>query len=52
MTDYSKCKLTRFPTPVLEQRAEAIAEINDDIRRLADRMIKTQSYPNRLFKGY
>jgi len=39
MTDYSKCKLTRFPTPVLEQRAEAIAEINDDIRRLADRMI-------------
>ena len=38
-TDYSKCKLTRFPTPVLEQRAEPVAEINDDIRRLADRMI-------------
>lgn len=39
MTDYTKCSLTRFPSPVLEKRAEAIAEINDDIRKLADRMI-------------
>lgn len=39
MMDYSKCSLTRYPTPVLEKRAEPIAEINDDIRVLADRMI-------------
>ncbi len=35
-TDYN---LTRFPAPVLEKRAEPIGEINDDIRRLAERMI-------------
>jgi len=39
MTDYSKCTLTRFPAAVLDKRAEPIAEINDDIRRLAERMI-------------
>lgn len=39
MMDYTKCSLTRFPAPVLEKRAEPIAEINDDIRKLADRMI-------------
>jgi peptide deformylase len=39
MTDYTKCSLTRFPAAVLEKRAEPIAEINDDIRKLADRMI-------------
>lgn len=39
MTDYSKCTLTRFPAPVLDKRAEPITEINDEIRRLADRMI-------------
>jgi peptide deformylase len=39
MTDYSKCQLTRFPAPVLDKRAEPITEINDDIRKLADRMI-------------
>jgi peptide deformylase len=39
MTDFSKCALTRFPAPVLDRCAKPIAEINEDIRRLADRMI-------------
>ena len=39
MVDYTKCQLTQFPAPVLDRRAEPIAEINDDIRKLADRMI-------------
>ncbi len=39
MTDYSKCSLTRFPAPVLSQRAEPVGEITDDIRCLADQMI-------------
>lgn len=39
MTDYSKCTITHYPTPVLRQKAEPIEVINDDIRMLADRMI-------------
>jgi peptide deformylase len=39
MTDYSKCTITRYPTPVLQQKAQPIEEINDDIRTLARRMI-------------
>ena len=39
MKDYSKCRLTQFPSPVLDKKAEPITEINDDIRKLADRMI-------------
>lgn len=39
MADYTKCQLTRFPAPVLDQRAKPIAEIDGDIRKLADRMI-------------
>ncbi len=39
MTDFSKCTLTRFPAPVLDRCAKPVAEINEDIRRLADRMI-------------
>lgn len=39
MTDYSKCTLTRFPAPVLGRRAEPVAQIDDAIRTLADRMI-------------
>lgn len=37
--DYAKCTLTRFPAPVLDKRAEPVAEITDDVRRLAERMI-------------
>ena len=39
MTHYSTCQLTRFPTPVLEKKAEPIGDLNDDLRKLADRMI-------------
>jgi peptide deformylase len=38
MTDYSKCEITRYPTPVLREKAAPIAEINDAIRVLAERM--------------
>ncbi len=38
MTDYLKCCLTKFPTPVLMDTAKPVEEINDDIRQLADRM--------------
>ena len=38
MTDYSKCCLTKFPTPVLMDKAKLVEEINDEIRQLADRM--------------
>ncbi|MCE5185376.1 MAG: peptide deformylase [Planctomycetaceae bacterium] len=40
MTDYSKCTITRYPTPVLMKAAEPIKEVNDDIRVLAERMIE------------
>ena len=39
MTDYQKCCLTRYPTAVLMEKAQSVEDINDDIRRLADRMI-------------
>lgn len=39
MADYSKCTITRYPTPVLMNAAKNIEEINSDIRALADRMI-------------
>lgn len=38
MTDYSACNLTKFPTPVLMQKAKPVETINDEIRELADRM--------------
>ncbi len=38
MTDYSKCEITRYPTPVLREKAQPIEEINDEIRVLAERM--------------
>ncbi|MCI0499140.1 MAG: peptide deformylase [Planctomycetales bacterium] len=38
MTDYSKCTITRYPTPVLTEKAQPVTEINDDIRALAERM--------------
>ena len=37
--DVEKCELTRFPAPVLGERAREVEEINDDIRRLVERMI-------------
>jgi peptide deformylase len=39
MTDYSKCVITRYPTPVLMEAAKPIDEIGEDIRVLVDRMI-------------
>ena len=39
MTDYSECSLTRFPAPVLSRPAEPVAEIDDSVRQLAERMI-------------
>lgn len=39
MTENPDYKLTRFPAAVLDKKAEPIAEINDEIRKLADRMI-------------
>jgi peptide deformylase len=39
MTDYSRCTITQYPTPVLMDKAKPIEVINDDIRQLADRMI-------------
>ena len=39
MVDIDKCRMTRFPAPVLGQVAEPVAEIDGDIRRLADKMI-------------
>lgn len=39
MVDVDKCCMTRFPADVLSRKALPIAEIGDDIRRLADRMI-------------
>jgi peptide deformylase len=39
MTDYTTCCLTKYPTPVLLEKATPVEEINDDIRQLSDRMI-------------
>jgi peptide deformylase len=39
MTDYSKCSITHYPTPVLRERAKPIETIDDSIHVLADRMI-------------
>ena len=37
--DISKCSITRFPAPVLARPAKPIDQINDNIRRLAEKMI-------------
>lgn len=39
MTDYKKCCLTKYPTPVLMEKAKPIEAINEGIRELAERMI-------------
>ncbi len=38
MLDVDKCCITRFPTPVLGQRAKPVEKIDDSIRALADKM--------------
>jgi len=40
MSDFSQCRLTRFPEPVLLNSAEPVKEIDDGIRKLAERMIE------------
>jgi peptide deformylase len=39
MIDVHKCKITRYPTPVLAEPAKPVAEVNDNIRLLADKML-------------
>jgi peptide deformylase len=39
MIDVHKCKITHYPTPVLAEPAKPVAEINDNIRLLADKML-------------
>jgi len=39
MKDFEDCQITRYPAEVLGGRAQPVEEINDDIRRLVDRMI-------------
>ncbi len=39
MIDIDKCKLTRYPAQILKLKAMPVEAIDDDIRRLADRMI-------------
>lgn len=39
MVDPDKCSVTRYPAPVLAKAAKTVEEINDEIRRLADKMI-------------
>lgn len=38
--DIEKCRITHYPADVLAGPAEPIKEINDDIRRLADKMVE------------
>ena len=39
MTDYSKCTITRYPTPVLLGRARPVEVFDDCLRVLAERMM-------------
>jgi len=39
MVNPESCQLTRYPAPVLAGAAEPVAEIDDNIRRLAEKMI-------------
>jgi peptide deformylase len=38
MIDIQKCRITRYPAPVLAGPAEPVEKIDDDIRRLAEKM--------------
>jgi peptide deformylase len=37
--DVSKLKITRYPAPVLAEETKPVTEFNDDLRRLADKML-------------
>jgi len=39
MIDFDKCGMTHYPAKVLAGRAEPVEKIDDEIRRLVDRMI-------------
>ena len=39
MLDVEKCCITRFPAPVLGQKAKPVENIDDSIRALADKMM-------------
>jgi peptide deformylase len=39
MIDIEKCKITRYPAPVLTETAKPVGEITDTIRLLADKML-------------
>jgi peptide deformylase len=38
MIDVDKCRITRYPAAVLRKAAEPVKEIDDDIRRLVEKM--------------
>lgn len=38
MIDVNKCRITHYPAPVLGKRAEAVEGIDDNIRRLVEKM--------------
>jgi len=38
MIDFEKCRITRYPAPVLAERAQPVEKIDDDIRRLVEKM--------------
>jgi len=38
MIDVSKCKITHYPAPVLAKRAMPVEKIDDNIRRLVEKM--------------
>jgi len=38
MVDVSKCKITRWPTPVLLEATQLIEKVDDNIRALAEKM--------------
>jgi len=38
MIDIDKCKITHYPTGILGKKAESVDQIDDDIRRLVDKM--------------
>ena len=39
MVEIDKCKITRYPSPVLGEPAKPVEEIDDNIRLLADKML-------------
>lgn len=39
MTDFKKCRMTHYPSEILVGRARPVEGIDDNIRRLVDRMI-------------